>query len=177
MLSSRYTVIEESDGFATIRKPGINIEYEQGPLSTKGVIIEEVTVPLGTVRTVEEEWFGTRDPIYNQLATNNAKEQSGSIGAVTLLEPQRESWIRLPYILDWTSPEDVISFILTIDDTPEFSSPLLIKEELTTSSFLLNSSLGLPKNLDLFWRIDAIDISGGRYACQPDSMSFKIIGQ
>lgn len=150
MISSRYTMIEERDGNAVVRKPGINIEYEQGPLSTKGVIIEEVTVPLGVVRTVEEEWFGTRDPIYDQLATRATEEQSGVVGAITLMEPQREMWIRLPYIMDWTGPEDLESFILTIDDTPDFSSPLLVKEDIESSSFLLNSSFGLPKKSGYF---------------------------
>jgi hypothetical protein len=177
MISSRYTMIEERDGTASIRKPGINIEYEQGPLSTKGVIIEEVTVPLGAVRTVEEEWFGTHDPIYDQLSTRTTEGQHDVVGAIMLMEPQREMWIRLPYIMNWAAPGDVVSFILTIDDTPDFLSPLLVKEEITSSSFLLNSSFGLPKNQDLFWKIDALDKTGGRYACKPDSMSFKIIGQ
>ncbi len=176
--SSKYTVIEEKDGASIVRKPGINLTYEQGVPGTKKVLIEEVTIPSTSIRTVEEEWFGPEETIFTQLGQETESDVPVESGGFSLVAPQDNSWINLPFLFDWTTLEDEdISYTLVLDDDGDFSSPILQKEGIKTSSFLVNDTMNIPSNKAVYWKIIAVDMSGKRYEPVKSDMSFKIIGK
>ena len=176
--SSKYTIIEEGDGETSLRRPGINISYEKGLPSSKEVIIEEVTVPYSEIKTIEEEWFGTKGGIPDISEEKTPPSETENQGSFFLVEPQNNSWIRLPYILVWTKAAGTeFSFSLIIDDDSDFSSPIVLKQGIKTSSYLINDEMKLPLNRKLFWKVIAIEPSGKRLNCKQTDMSFKIIGQ
>lgn len=176
--SSEYTVIEEKDGAFVVRKPGINLTYEKGVPGTKKVLIEEVMVPSSSIRTVEEEWFGPGETILTQFGQEPESEEPVETGGFSLVEPQDNSWIKLPFLFDWTTLEgEDISYTLVLDDDGDFSSPMLQKEGIKTSSYLVNDTMNVPSNRIVYWNIIAVDMSGKRYAPVKSDMSFKIIGK
>ncbi len=176
--SSKLTFFEERDGKSVIKKPGINISYERGVLGKNEVLIEEVTVPSTKIKTMEEEWFGPKEEFSNVLKDDSDTGQVEEKGSFFLTGPPDNSWIKLPYKMDWTNAEEEnIYYSLIIDDDSDFNSPIFAKDGISASSYLMNDEMELPANKKLFWKIIAVD-SSGRYSGSMQSfMSFKIIGQ
>lgn len=173
MESSKSTVITEVAEGSEIRKPGINITYGKNVSIKDNVMIDDVTIPSLSTRTLEDQWFG-KDRKESAAKPGNTSAPSK---VVALLDPAVESWIELPYILDWTTLDgEKITYELILDDNDDFSSPLLTESKIATSSFLLGSDAGLPVNRNLYWRITARDGSGDEYTCNQRYGTFKIIG-
>jgi len=173
MESSKSTVITEVAEGSELKKPGINITYGKNVRMKDNVMIEDVTIPSLSTRTLDEQWFGD-DGDKSAAGTGDATE---SPMVVALLDPVVESWIELPYILDWTTIDgEKMTYELILDDNEDFSSPLLTEKQLPTSSFILSPDAGLPANRNLYWRITAHDGSGDEYTCNQRYGTFKIIG-
>ncbi len=175
--SSRSTVVvEDTGGGSTIQKPGITIDYREAEQGDTSLSIDEVKVPSLSTKTIEEEWFGgggqpAGTPERDDAAPPEADE------VFSLIDPPDETWIELPYILDWTMFEgDSISYSVIIDDTPDFTSPLYTKNGIVTSSHLLQGDAGLPVNTTLHWKVIARTPSGASVESVRTDMSFKIIG-
>ena len=168
MESSRYTVIEEQAGVTSLKKPGINIIYESEPVTAQGVVVEEVTVPLTDVRMVEDVWFGDDAGGYSP--------QGISVGDIIPVYPAAGAQTELPCQFDWSIPNDVGTFTLIIDDTPDFSSPLVVVQNIVTNSYTISRELGLPVNLTLYWRVTSVSDSGIQHISEPEIMSFTISG-
>lgn len=176
--SSKKTVIEEKDGVSVVKKPGIDITYEKRPLDIKEVLIEEVTVFSPDIKTIEEEWLDSKEGKLDVLTEQSDSDQAEKTGSFFLTEPPDNSWIRLPYILDWTNFNEInVSYSIIIDDDSDFNSPIFTKEGIITSSYLINGETGLPPNKELFWKVYTIDSSGKRLSCKQSHLSFKIVGQ
>ena len=175
--SSKLTVIEERDGEISVKKPGIDISYEKGVLGPEEFIIEEVSVPSPYIKTIEEEWSDAKEETQNLLNEDSIYTQTES-DSFYLIDPNDNSWIRLPYLLGWTKAagED-ISYSLVIDDDLDFESPIFIKEGINTLSYLLDDEMKLPPNKELFWKVIAIEPSEKRLYSKQTDMSFRIIGQ
>jgi len=173
--SSILTVIEERNGEISVKKPGINISYEEDTFSPGEFIIEEVFVPSPHIKTIEEEWFGTKEETPEKESASTQIDESGSF---YLIDPHDNSWVKLPYIFNWTkAAEENINYSLVIDDNSDFESPVFVKEGINVSSYLLNDETKLPLNKELFWKVIAVDQSGKRLNLKQTYMSFKIIGQ
>lgn len=177
--SSKSAVYEEKEfGESVVQKPGINISYTKDDQPESKVLIEEVSVPFLDIKTIEEVWFGSKDTIPVPDVPETEESTEYPVGLFSLIDPPDNSWITLPYVLDWSKSEGGnISYTIYIDDDSDFSTPLFIKEGLTLSSFLLSEDTQLPPNRNLFWKIIAQDVSGNRVTCRRTDMSFKIIGK
>jgi len=179
--SSKSTVIEEREsGESLIQRPGITVQYGEnvtGVESGPGVSVEEVTVPSADTKTVEELWFG--EGVGEE--TGNAGDRSCTARMrrnFSLIDPPDGALITLPYVLDWTRAKgDGVVYTLIIDDDADYSSPLLVKENIETSSYVLGedpADSALPEDTELFWRVTARDAAGNESACRRDDVSFKI---
>jgi len=176
--SSRSTVIvEESDGRSTIQKPGITIDYTKNGEAGSGLRVDEVAAPTLSTRTLEEQWFGTGEKETGSDAGSAAGDETTEVRVFSLIDPPDGTWIELPYVLDWTVCEgDSVSYTLVIDDNRDFSSPLVEKDAIVTSSHLVERDEALPVNTQLYWKVIARDGSGAETTCVRTDMSFKIIG-
>ena len=173
MESSKSTVITEVAEGSEIKKPGINITYGKDVRMKDNVMIDDVSVPSLSTRTLDEQWFGTD----RQRSVTGAGDTPAPPRVVALLDPVVESWIELPYILDWTTLDgEKMTYELILDDSEDFSSPLLTESKISTSSYILSPDAGLPANCNLYWRITARDGSGDEYTCNQRYGTFKIIG-
>ena len=70
--------------------------------------------------------------------------------------------------------DKIIEYTLIIDDDNDFSSPVLKKSEIRTSSYLLNSHVAFPPNTVLYWKVETMDASGKIVTCRQTDMSFRI---
>jgi len=175
--SSKATVIEEREsGGSMIQRPGITVQYGENVSAREGcprVSVEEVTVTSPRVKTVEELWFGKK---------TGEETEPGAAGSVkrdfSLIDPPHGAWITLPYVFDWTRAKGKGAvYTLIIDDDADYSSPVLVKENIETSSCLLGEDSAddaLPRNTELFWRVIARDDAGNESTCRQDGMSFRI---
>ncbi len=173
MESSRYTVIEEEGNVTDLKKPGINVLYLNEPTPANEETPEEVTVPLGEIRTVEEEWFGTGGMHSNVRYS----QQTGLENTILLMYPSPGSWIRLPYEMDWEAPENTGKVDIEIDDSPDFSSPILIIQNITAKPYNIDQNLKLPVNTALYWRATGVGENNSRFGCEPQNIQFYIVGQ
>jgi hypothetical protein len=173
MESSRYTVIEEEGNVTDLKKPGINVLYLNEPTPADEVNPEEVTVPLGDIRTVEEEWYGTGGMHSNVRYS----QQTGLENTILLMYPSPGSWIRLPYEMDWEAPENTGKVTIEIDDSPDFSSPILIIQNITAKPYKIDKDLKLPVNTALYWRATGVGENESRFGCEPENIQFFIVGQ
>ena len=173
--SSKLTVIEEDvDGGKTIRRPGINMSFDEKPLGRKEVGIEDVTVPTLETKTIEEIWFGKKRDVTDYVEKRLSIADSIK-GEFLLLEPPDKSWIKLPYEISWTGVENKnVTYSIAIDDNSDFSSPLIEREGLTSSAFIIDNDLNLPVNTLIFWKVYALDQSGNEIYSVQKSMSFRI---
>jgi hypothetical protein len=175
--SSKLTVIEEDiDGGKTIRRPGINMSYDEKPLGRKEVGIEDVSVPSLNTKTVEEIWFGKKrdvtDFVEERLSLADSVE-----GEFYLIEPPDNSWIKLPCEIQWTGVENkTVTYSITIDNDSDFSSPLIDREGLTSSTFVIDNDLNIPVNTLIYWQVYATDQSGNKIFPLQKLMSFRIAG-
>lgn len=170
-------LVEQERGESYIQKPGINIEYSKENSPTTDIMIEDVIVPSMRIKTVEDEWFGSgsTEPVTEKTDAESSK--INNTGSFSLIDPPDNTWITLPYILDWTTQEGTdVLYTVIIDDNSDFNSPLLIKGGVNTSSYLLGLETGLPQNKKLFWKITARDVSGIDVTCRRTDMSFRIAG-
>ena len=176
MESSKSTVIIEREvGESSVKKPGININYSKKIASGSKFVIEDVIVPSIGLKTIEEEWFGNKE---TGAAPDESEAQEPAIedaASFSLIDPPDNTWITVPYVLNWTSLKGKdISYILIIDDDSDFATPLYVKEGITTSSFVLGEDYEFPPNKDIFWKVIAQDGSGTVVTCLRTDLSFKI---
>ncbi len=178
MEASKFTVIEETEAETHITKPGINVSYKPGKNTTGEISIEEVIVTDPYVRTIEDEWFGGKKELPMLDEGEETKKTQISADSFSLIEPQDNAWIRLPYNLDWTNAPGLNNvYSVLIDDDDDFSSPLVMREGITASSFVISDNLNLPLNTGLFWKVIAYDKSGARVEPVQRQMRFQISGQ
>ncbi|MFC1692390.1 hypothetical protein ACFL1R_02670 [Candidatus Latescibacterota bacterium] len=182
METSKATIIEEvTGGESYVKKPGINIIYRQSDTPDSEILIEDVYVPSLDIKTVDEEWFGESGTSpFSDKAEKESDQSEGSetMGAFSLIDPPDNSWITLPYELDWTTMiGNGIRYSIFIDDNTDFSSPFFIKEEIKTSAFLLDEETEFPANKKLFWKVIAHDASGEQVSCRRTDMSFRVTGK
>ncbi len=153
LTSSRNTMIEENErSGSTMLRPGIVVQYRQGATEGERVLIEDVLAPpLGT-RLVEDEWFGTQDDTPFLPEGEEAKTDRGPEPVV----PADGVTIGLPLLLDWTAVagEDV-QYTVQVDDSADFSSPIMERSGLESTSLLVDSKNGLPAGKLLYWRVSA----------------------
>lgn len=174
--SSKSTVVAEEDGETVVRRPGINIYYEPSTQSRREIEIQDVVVPSLHTKTLDEVWFDSNGS-FPDIDDTEDKTGSDEVQAFSLFNPPDDSWIKLPFEMEWTSvAEKGISYTIMIDDDPDFSAPHSVMEQVHTSSYLLVEDMNLPVDRQLFWKVVAVDESGNEYPCRQTSMSFKITG-
>ncbi len=180
--SSKYTVYEEIAGKKQIRRPGINITYKK---SSSGVSIqemdEEVTVPSLDVQFIEDEWFGSAGSgiNVNELTDRDtAAEKTGQRIIIPMLTPHNNEWITLPYAFEWLNSENLdCVYAIVIYDDKDMNNPVFIARDIDTTSYLLQDTVELPVNRQLFWEVIARDNAGNQRLNRQTIMSFKIKGQ
>jgi hypothetical protein len=145
------------------RKPGINLSYEMDSATAKNISVEEVVVPSLRTKTVEEIWFGQE--------TNKAGDTITK-GENTLFDPPDNSSIGLPHLFRWTKSPDDSLYTFVISGDSNFSNTLFTKEELRTSSFLLQETALLSEGT-LYWKIIAKHKSG-KTVNSRNILSFRI---
>ena len=174
--SSKSTVVAEEDGEKVIRRPGINIYYEPSSQSRREIEIRDVVVPSLDTKTLDEAWSGASGglPVIDDTKDESGADEGRSF---SLFNPPDNSWIKLPFEMNWTSyPGKDITYTLTIDDDPDFKAPHSVMEQVRTSSYLLVEDMNLPVNKQLFWKVVAVDEAGNTYPSRQSSISFKITG-
>jgi hypothetical protein len=162
--AARSTIISKEEEDIVVRKPGINLSYETGSTPSKTISIENVVVPSLNTKTVEEVWFG-----------GEAKKAEEPIaeGINTLFDPPDNASIGLPHLFRWTKSPDDSLYTLIICGDRDFTTPLLVKEGLNTSSFLMEENTSLPFNRTLYWKI-MVTYKSGKIASSLNILSFRI---
>ena len=174
--SSKSTVISENAGEEVIKKPGINIVYEKSIRPPESIRIEDIVIPSLNMKTLDEQWFGRKSTL-PVAERSSAVSQDLIADSFSLYEPPPESWISLPYVLNWTDYKGTgTTYNLIIADNSDFNTPILSREKIDSSSYLLSDTMGLPQNRELFWRVYAVDPSGNEIPCRQTYLSFKIKG-
>ena len=174
--SSKSTVVSEEDGETVVKRPGINIYYEPSTQSRREIEIQDVVIPSLHTKTLDEVWFGSNGglPVIDDTGDESELDE---VSSFSLFNPPDDSWIILPFEMNWTSYAGKgITYTITIDDDPDFKAPHSLMEQVRTSSYLLVGDMNLPVNRQLFWKVVAVDESGNEYPCRQSSMSFKITG-
>lgn len=179
LASSRMTVYEERDaGDSIIQKPGITIQYrtQEGSGDEPDVTVDDVVLPSLDTKTVEELWFPAQSGASAFEDNSGGKEtESAPIAAFTLFDPPDGTVISLPYAFNWTSlAGNGIIYTLIVDDSPDFSSPLLVRDGIVGSSCVIGEGETLPVNMNLYWKVTAKDAAGAGYVSRRTDMSFRI---
>ena len=164
----------EEDG-NVVKKPGINITYDQSFQQRKSIRLEDITVPSIGMKMLEEKWFGSSAAL--PVADDRLDDASDTGRSFSLFDPPNDSWIKTPYELNWTNyTGHDIKYILIIDDDSEFSPPHIVLEQVKDSSYLIVDDMQLPANKQLFWKVVAVDGEGVEQPCRQQQMTFKIEG-
>jgi hypothetical protein len=173
MESSHNTVIAETDADEkTMRKPGITVSYNENEIGDDRVTVEDVMVPSTDVTLIEEDWFGTSD---RTLFTVPDDGDTPGEGGFSVISPVNESWVTLPYVLDWTMVQNTdVTYTVVIDDDSDFSSPILEKMSIPMSSLLIDTNTGLPGTTTLYWQVYATDADGRNIMSRRTGLTFKI---
>ncbi len=179
LASSRLTVYEERDaGESVIQKPGITIQYrtQEGSSDEPGVTVEDVVLPSLDTKTVEELWFRAQSGASSDEDNSAEKEMNPApLAAFTLFDPPDRAVISLPYAFNWTSlAANGIIYTLIVDDSPDFSSPLLVRDGIVGSSCVIGEGDTLPEDMTLYWKVTAKDAAGVGYVSRRTDMSFRI---
>ncbi|MBN1294490.1 MAG: hypothetical protein JXB48_21815 [Candidatus Latescibacteria bacterium] len=174
--TSKSTVIAEEAGDQVIKRPGINIIYEKSMRPQRDIRLEDIVVPSINTKTIDEQWFGKKN-VLPVLDRSTAITQEIEYDSFSLFDPPSESWITLPYLMNWTDYSgERVAYKLIIADNSDFTKPVLIREEIESSSYLLIESMDLPSNTLLFWKVIAINKSGSEILSRQTFLSFKIKG-
>ncbi|MCE5251012.1 pilus assembly protein PilP [bacterium] len=174
--SSKSTVLVEQDEKNVIKRPGIDIVYETGSQPQKTIRIEDIVIPSLSTKTLEEKWLSTSGefPVVEQQTESTSKE---NVKAFSLYDPPDDSWIRLPHVLKWSRYDgDSVTYILLVDDNPDFGPPNIIREKVRETSYILIEDMELPLNKKLYWKVIALDSSGIELPCRQSCLSFRIAG-
>ena len=174
--SSKSTIITEVDGEKVIKKPGIDVTYEQSLHQPRDIRIDDVTIPSENTVTLEEQWFGKKN-VLPEREESKLSTKDSSRDSFSLMYPPEGSWVKLPYNLNWTNYEnDIEKYRVIVDDSSDFDEPFFLVDEVTASSYLLVAEMGLPLNKKLFWKIIAVDTSCNEIPCRQIHLSFVING-
>ncbi|MHB9028705.1 MAG: hypothetical protein ACYC9O_08050 [Candidatus Latescibacterota bacterium] len=165
MDTARQTVKTEEESGGVVKRPGITVAYGAGRGTSGEVGIEAINLPSLNVKTVEETWFG-------ENRRNVSK--TGTRGAYMLLGPPDNAAVQLPEILRWTKSSQDSSYTVIVSGKKDFSEPLLIKEGLTQSSFILEDTLGLEIDRPLYWKVIATSRAGKQIDFR-NNLSFRIV--
>ena len=174
--SSKSTVVSEEDGETVVKRPGINIYYEPSTQSRREIEIQDVVVPSLHTKTLDEVWFDSNGglPVIDDTGDESELDE---VRLFSLFNPPDNSWIKLPFEMNWSSCAGKgITYTIIIDDDPDFSAPHSVMEQVRISSYLLVEDMNLPVNKQLFWKVVAVDEAGNTYPSRQSSMSFKITG-
>jgi len=175
--SSKATVVEETPGESQIRKPGINLSYKKTGAGVDKFTVEDVNVNSLEIKTVDETWFG-KDENTPGEDISGKKSKVEKKASFVLLSPHENSWIEMPYVFDWTPlPGESLLYKLIISDDNTFEKPIIIKDGIKFSSFLLDEKETLPVNTKLYWKVIAYDRAGNETTCLKGGLSFKIVGK
>ena len=164
METAKSTIISKEEEDIVVRKPGINVSYETGSTASRIVPIEDVVIPSLNTKTVEEVWFG---------AESNKPDETTAEGENTLFDPPDNASIGLPHLFKWTKSPDDSLYTLIIGGDKNFTTALLVKEGLKTSSCLLDEKSPLPYERTLFWKI-IVRYKSGKMANSRNILSFRI---
>ena len=174
--TSKSTIIAEEAGEQSIKKPGINIIYEKSLKPQRNIRIEDIVVPSTNTKTIDEQWFGKKRELPVIDITAQMAQDTGYY-SFSLFDPPSDSWITLPYLLRWTDYSgEKITYKLIIAGDAEFTNPILLREGIDSSSYLIIESMNLPLNTELFWKVTAVNSSGEEIMCRQTFLSFKIKG-
>ena len=174
--SSKSTVVSEEDDEMIVKKPGITISYKQSSQPQKKIHIEDILLPSTETKTLDELWFGGKSslPVVRKSFDTTGDQPLTSF---SLFAPPRNSWIKLPYEMNWTDGSgEGVTYIITIDDEQEFNAPHVVMEQVRDSSYLIVEDMDLPLNRQLYWKVVAVDESGNEKLCRQSFLTFKIAG-
>jgi len=176
--SSKTTIVEENDtGESLIQKPGITIQYRKDAELAEDptVTIEEVVIPSPYTKTVEEVWFGQKGRETKNTGDSGKQEDSKPAIAISLIDPFDKAEISIPYVLDWTTIKgNGVTYCVVVDDSADFSSPVLVRDGVKTSSLVLDEDTRLPADVPLFWKVTAHDGSGAAFLSRRADMTFTV---
>jgi len=172
------TIIERQEGESSVQRPGISIDYykQNTTVEVPTIGIEEVIIPDGDIRTVEEDWFGS-EMTETTASTGEMQEENvpDVVSTVETVDPPDGAWISMPYVFDWTVYESVdVKYTLIIDDDPDCMSPLFVKERLATSSFVVDDRTQLPALKILYWAVSVKSDAGQEILRTTGNAAFRI---
>ncbi|MFC1608348.1 hypothetical protein ACFL47_10300 [Candidatus Latescibacterota bacterium] len=173
--TSKSTIIGSEEEGNVVKKPGINITYDQSFQQQKSIVLEDIVIPSLGMKTLEERWFGTSVSLPE---TDDTKEEAANnVQSFSLFDPPHDSWIKTPYELNWTNyTGNDINYILIVDDDSEFNPPHIVLEQVRESSYLIVDDMQLPANKQLFWKVVAVDGEGVKHESRQQLMTFKVEG-
>ena len=174
--SSKSTVLSEEDDEMIVKKPGITISYKQSLQPQKKIHIEDVIIPSSETKTLDELWLGKKSSLpVIEISDDTTDEMP--LTSFSLFSPPQNSWITLPYEMNWTDVSgEGVTYIITLDDEQEFITPHVAMEQVKNSSYLLVENMDLPLNRQLYWKVVAVDESGNEMLCRQSFLTFKIAG-
>jgi len=151
METARQTVRTEDSGLDLMKRPGINLSYDDGASSVGELGLDDVIVPSGEIMTVEDEWFGPQNK--NPLSP-------GDSGANTLISPRDGSEIMFPQLFRWVRSDGDSLYTVVFSQDEQFRSELMLKEGLTVPSILFETNPGLEPGKRYYWNVVAMKCSG-----------------
>jgi hypothetical protein len=147
METARQTVKTEESGLDIMKRPGINLSYEPGAFAGADLSVDDVILPSGEITTVEDEWFGT------EPGESVPREESG---ASTLIGPRDGSEVVFPQLFRWVKSDGDSLYTVVFSQDDQFQSQLVVKEGITSSSFLFENNPGLESGKRYFWKVVAM---------------------
>ncbi len=163
METAKKTLLARGEDDSVVRRPGITVAWGAERESGAVMTVEDVSVPSLDTKTVEEVWFG-------------GIKKGGSADASSpylLLSPSESAAVHLPAVLRWTkSPQDSL-FTVVIARDSDFRTPLLVKEGVRGSTFLLESNPAPEYGGSFYWKVIALHRSGEQINSR-NILSFRI---
>ncbi len=151
METARQTVKSEESGLDLVKRPGINITYEQGDFTGADISVDDVVLPSAEITTIEEEWFGSE---------TKQSVSSGESGASTLIAPREGSEVIFPQLFRWVKSNGDSLYTVVFSQDDQFRSQLVVKEGIASSSYLFENNPGLETGKRYFWKVVAMKRSG-----------------
>ncbi len=151
METARQTVRTEESGLDLMKRPGINLSYDEGTSAGAELSVDDVVVPSGEIVTVEEKWFGP-DP--------GKKASPEDSGGNSLISPSDGAEVMFPQLFRWVKSDGDSIYTVVFSRDDQFRSELVVKEGVTASSVLFENNPGLEPGKRYFWKVVAMKRSG-----------------
>lgn len=164
METAKKTILASEEDESVVRRPGITVSWGADHDSAAVMSVGDVSVPSLDTKMIDEVWFG---------AGKRSGENADGSSPYLLLSPPDNAEIQLPIALRWTkSPLDSL-YTLIISRDKDFRTPLLVKEGIVGSTFLLDSNPVLESGRVFFWKVIALHKSGEKFNSR-NVLSFRI---